>query len=70
MIDQAAARETMAGLSTIIAELFEAANPASVAALLGDATAARVEELRALGEDVAILAAAIAVAARRGGLTR
>lgn len=67
MVDDVAAREVIALLSTCIAEMFQDANPASVGGLVGAGMAARTDELERLGADVAVLTAAIGVLARRSG---
>ena len=70
MVDQPLAREAIALLSTAIAEIFEDANPAAIADLRGAGLLARAREIEAVGADVAVLAAAIGVLARRSGTSK
>jgi hypothetical protein len=64
-VPESAAIEATALLSTVIAEIFEDANPASIAALSGPDWIVRAAQLEVMGSDVATLAAAIAVLMRR-----
>jgi hypothetical protein len=64
-LPESAAIEATALLSTLIAELFEDANPADIAGLRGPDWIVRAAQLEILGRDVATLSAAIEVLMRR-----
>jgi len=66
MINQQLVRDASELLSTAIGMIFEDVNPVVVDALRDEGYAARAQELETMGADVAILAAAIGLLARRG----
>ncbi len=67
---ESAAKEAIALLSTVIAEIFEDSDPALIGGLRGADWRARAAELQTVGSDVATLAAAIGVLVRRSEETR
>ena len=65
VVDRATAREAVAVLSTAIAQILEDADPALIVDLRGDGFETRARALEAIGGDIATLAAAIGVLAKR-----